>query len=608
MLIGVSLLVMALVSIGLTLWVSWQLEGGAAAVNEAGRLRMQTWRLVYLASQSDTERVQQQRAAFNASLALLRRGDPARPLFMPSDAKTRSAFAEVEGSWAQLNRGWGSAQPPESLAQDAERLVTDVDRLVSAVEAKLSLWTTVLSLFQFAIMALAIGGAVAMLYAGHLFVFNPLKRLHSALARMESGDWEVQVHIDTQDEFGSLGRGFNAMARTLKGFYRDLEAKVEAKTQDLRAEQQRLSLLYDASEFAGRTQNLEELAQGFVQQFRRALHADAAVLRWTDSGRQRFLLLAAEGLPEDMSDEERCLRAGDCHCGSEESQRFTRVIPIHAGTQPSACERNGFVALVTVPVRAHEQLLGEVDLLFRRAVRLDHEDRALLDSLAAHLATAMEGLRAHALEREAAVAEERSHLARELHDSIAQSLAFLRIQAQMLSQAQRQGDWQAAAAPLQELDVGLKECTADVRELLVHFRTRTNQEDIVPALRTTLQKFEKQSGMTSHLQVEGHGLPLDPDVQVQVLHVVQEALSNVRKHAQAREVWVEVQQEPQWRFEVRDDGEGFEHLPGADDTHVGLRIMRERAARIGARVEVASVPGQGTCVVLSLPRGEAIAA
>jgi two-component system nitrate/nitrite sensor histidine kinase NarX len=94
-----------------------------------------------------------------------------------------------------------------------------------------------------------------------------------------------------------------------------------------------------------------------------------------------------------------------------------------------------------------------------------------------------------------------------------------------------------------------------------------------------------------------------------VLHVVQEALSNVRKHAHAREVWVEVQQSPQWRVEVRDDGCGFA-AGGAelDETHVGLRIMRERAQHIGATVEVESVRGSGTCVVLRLPQRLGLAA
>jgi two-component system nitrate/nitrite sensor histidine kinase NarX len=204
------------------------------------------------------------------------------------------------------------------------------------------------------------------------------------------------------------------------------------------------------------------------------------------------------------------------------------------------------------------------------------------------------------------VAAERGLLARELHDSIAQGLAFLKIQVQLLRDALARGEKAKVERALAELDAGVKESTADVRELLVHFRTRTTSETIVPALQTTLSKFEHQSGLVTHLDVQGEGLPLPADTQVQVLHVVQEALSNVRKHADAHEVWVDVRQGPDFSVEVRDDGCGFE--PGAprdDETHVGLRIMRERAERIGAQVELQSARGTGTRVRLSLPAGAA---
>jgi two-component system nitrate/nitrite sensor histidine kinase NarX len=141
-----------------------------------------------------------------------------------------------------------------------------------------------------------------------------------------------------------------------------------------------------------------------------------------------------------------------------------------------------------------------------------------------------------------------------------------------------------------------------VRELLIHFRTRTNSEDIEPALLTTLRKFEHQSGLKASLQMQGQGMPLLPDTQIQVLHIVQEALSNVRKHAHASRVWLDVQQTPQWRLEVRDDGVGFAELDGgADETHVGMRIMAERAERLGAQLDVMSSAGRGTSVVLTLP-------
>jgi two-component system nitrate/nitrite sensor histidine kinase NarX len=90
-------------------------------------------------------------------------------------------------------------------------------------------------------------------------------------------------------------------------------------------------------------------------------------------------------------------------------------------------------------------------------------------------------------------------------------------------------------------------------------------------------------------------------VQVQVLHVVQEALSNVRKHSRASQVSVEVSKGAEWRFVVRDDGQGFSGNPPGQTNHVGLKIMQERANRIGATVQVRSATGQGTTVVLELP-------
>lgn len=229
------------------------------------------------------------------------------------------------------------------------------------------------------------------------------------------------------------------------------------------------------------------------------------------------------------------------------------------------------------------------------------EESELLDALASHLASALEGLRAAALEREAAVGEERALLARELHDSIAQSLAFLKIQVQLLRTAVGRNQPDQVASTLDELDEGLRESINDVRELLVHFRTRTNSEHIEAALQETLQKFQHQTGTPARLQVSGEGLPLPADVQVQVLHVLQEALSNVRKHARASQVTLEVHKGAGWYFVVSDNGSGFDESVQPDDTHVGTKIMHERAERIGARVVVDSTLGQGTRVTLTLP-------
>ncbi|MDP1902444.1 MAG: type IV pili methyl-accepting chemotaxis transducer N-terminal domain-containing protein [Rubrivivax sp.] len=612
--IGGALLLMALVSIGLTLWVTWQLEGGAAAVNEAGRMRMQTWRLAQTLAGGDSKRIAELVAQFDQSFTVLRSGDPARPLFVPRDERSQAAFADVQRGWQALRGAWSAAALPAApmAAQQATAFVERIDAFVSAIELQLGRLTAILNAFQFMMVALAIASAVALLYSAYLFVFNPLARLQSGLGRVGQGDLAARVEVASSDEFGALSVGFNRMAETLQGLYQNLESKVQEKTLRLEAQHARLAALYEAAAFVANAARLDELAQGFARQVRRAARADASAVRWSDESNQRYLLLSSDGLPQDLVDHERCIATGDCFCGQPQGQARTRVIPIQsegaAGTL-GHCRRAGFETMISVPVRLQERMVGELNLFYRGAATLADDDRALLETLASHLAGAIEGLRAGALERETAVAEERGLLARELHDSIAQSLAFLKIQVALLRSALRREDAAQIERTLDELDAGVHESLSDVRELLVHFRTRTNTEDIAPALQTTLQKFEHQTGLPTHLSIEGNGLPLAADVQVQVLHVVQEALSNVRKHARAREVWVEVQQAPQWRVEVRDDGCGFAEEPAAtDETHVGLRIMRERALRIGARVEVASVPGSGTCVVLTLPEDQGLAA
>lgn len=608
---GLTFLVLALTSIGMTLWVTWTLEGGAAAVNEAGRMRMQTYRLALAASSGGPsgETLALIRS-FDASMALLRSGDPSRPLFVPWSRDSRQRFRLIAESWRELRAQWTADRPsPQDAARDAGRFVALIDGFVAAIETQMSRSTSLLQGVQLAMMGLAIAGVVAMLYAGYLFVLNPLARLKRGLTSVQRGDLSTRVEVDTLDEFGQLSAGFNEMAQTLQSLYGSLEDKVREKTAGLEVKRRRLADLYEASAFLAKAPSLEALARGFASQVRRIAKADAAAVRWSDEGNQRYLLLAADGLPAALLQSEACLDTGTCLCGQRRAEASIRSIPIVPDPAASLgyCQRAGFRALISVPEKLHERVLGEVDLFFRQPVALEDEDRDLLDTLATHLASAMESLRAAALEREAAVAQERGLLAQELHDSIAQSLAFLKIQVQLLRDAMRREDTAAINGIIGELDAGVRESYADVRELLVHFRTRTNEEDIEPALRTTLSKFEHQTGMKVRLEMEGHGVPLAPDVQVQVLHIVQEALSNVRKHAGAREVALRVSRTPHWRFEVRDDGLGFDAAAGhADETHVGLRIMQERAQRIGARVRVDSSPGRGCAVTLDLPPADAL--
>jgi len=152
----------------------------------------------------------------------------------------------------------------------------------------------------------------------------------------------------------------------------------------------------------------------------------------------------------------------------------------------------------------------------------------------------------------------------------------------------------------------VQESYDDVRELLVHFRTRVHQSDLDSAIQAALDKFEGQTGLKTEFERVGSGVSFDSSDEIQIMHIIQESLSNIRKHARAASVHVFLQRDPgRLLVEVRDDGVGFDTInePNVQsDRHVGLKIMRERAHRVGGECRIDSEIGRGTRVTLTLPR------
>jgi two-component system nitrate/nitrite sensor histidine kinase NarX len=603
-LVGAPFILLVLIFTAATLWVSWQLDGGAAAMNEAGRMRMQSYRMALSIGTRETSELLEQVSEFDRSLAMLHSGDPERPMFVPWDDNVTEKFELIVKDWRRFRSRWIDSTPVNLLALRAETVAfaSNIDGFVSSIELHMAQWTALLHLLQMSMLVMVVLGAAVLLYTGYLFVLEPVSQLKQAIEKIQLGDFSARVERVTSDEFGTLSDGFNGMAEHLQSMYLHLEQKVAEKTAQLQEKHERLESLYAVAALVAKSTTLDELAQGFASNIIRIARADGVAVRWSDQANNRYLMLAAQGLPVSMVDAELCLDKGDCHCGFAAPGFGLRVIPIksHEENPLKHCTKAGFETVVSIPIHLHSRLMGEVDLFFHARITPTPAERSLLEVLCSHLASAMENLRLNALEKEAAVSQERNSLAQEMHDSIAQSLAFLKIQVQLMRNAVQADDKVEVQQVLEEIDTGVRESYGDVRELLLHFRTRANTEDIEPALTTTLRKFEHQSGIKTSLTLQGQGMPLSPVLKIQVLHIIQEALSNVRKHANASHVWLDVQQ-PSWRFEVRDDGIGFEHEDGRiDETHVGLRIMMERAQQIGAVLDVVSKPGQGSSVILIL--------
>ena len=151
---------------------------------------------------------------------------------------------------------------------------------------------------------------------------------------------------------------------------------------------------------------------------------------------------------------------------------------------------------------------------------------------------------------------------------------------------------------------GVQECYEDVRELLLNFRTKISNKDFPEAVSTLLARFERQTKINVSAKWRDEGAALNDDEQLQIIFILQESLSNIRKHSLAHNVTVSIDNRQDFTLIIRDDGVGFDpaHLDALSGEHVGMGIMRERAQRIRAELEVSSKPDEGTTVTLTLPK------
>ena len=621
----VVFLLVALVAIGVTLLMSWDLEGGAAAVNQAGSERMRAYRISNLLSQAglpgaNRERLLQAAAQeaqeFERVMVELKTGDPSRPLFLPNEPRILEQFAELEQTWnGSIKPSIESitAQPlvPVDAAKliayrlGTERFVEQIDRLVYSIERDISQKTTLLRSVQMGLIALSVAGTVTLIYLMFLLVVRPVSRLDDGMRRMEEGDFDIRLPIESRDEFGSLAGGFNRMASHLSDLYRNLENKVREKTRSLELQNQELSTLYEVAALLNRPGTLEEMCRAFLALLIDRLRASGGAVRLVEQDSGRVHLYVHQNLPAPWVKDEACLNRGECLCG-DVAQSGTAVVKLFnrqdMQERDYRCRREGYGTVTAFPIRFKEQTIGVFNLYFHEAQEISERERHMLESLGQHLGVAIENQRLVAREKEMAVSEERNLLAQELHDSIAQSLAFLNLQAQMLRDSLDRKNLEEARSGLQEIREGIQESYDDVRELLVHFRTRFGESDVETVLTALLTRFEADTGIHTGFHQSGTGVPLSPETQIQVLHIVQECLSNVRKHSNARHVNVELEKGQVYVFRVSDDGRGFEgSIPGVEEGHVGLAIMRERAQRIGGRIQVRSLPGSGTEITLTLP-------
>jgi len=248
--------------------------------------------------------------------------------------------------------------------------------------------------------------------------------------------------------------------------------------------------------------------------------------------------------------------------------------------------------------------LGLLAVAHPPGVAWDESQRSLLEMFSRQCALLIEHERLTLLAENEVILQERTRLSREIHDGLAQTLAFLKLQTAQMQRLITKKDYASIEGMLSQNHKVLTDAYLDARQAIEHLRL-TPQRGVEQWLKEIVKDFEATTGVPADFSLVIPGRDMLPEVQTQLIRIVQEALTNVRKHAQAGGVWVSLHE---WQqdliLEVGDNGAGFEPEGMSLTSRYGLRGMRERAELIGADFQIISKPGGGTIIRVRIPAYE----
>jgi signal transduction histidine kinase len=261
-------------------------------------------------------------------------------------------------------------------------------------------------------------------------------------------------------------------------------------------------------------------------------------------------------------------------------------------------------SMLGVPIVSKGTVIGAFYLTDKKQSKeFGDADQALIERFAAHAAVVVENARLFEQSRELSVVEERNRLARDLHDSVTQTLFSLSLTAQAAADLMDR-DPERARVEVTRVSELARGALEEMRTLVFELRPAAlDAEGLVGTLQKHLDVMRRAYGADISLNVTGNGR-LDPDLELEVYRILQEALNNVIKHADARSIAISIAIDSDAvRASVRDDGQGFD--PKAQPVrakHLGLTSMEERARNVGGAIRIESAPGHGTTISLEVKR------
>lgn len=586
-----SITLIALLNIFASVIVADRAQGDAAAINVAGSLRLHATRLGYLL-QKDPAAVSQPQLQQQAAMisSKMHSNDLARVLQYHRKDEVRALHDQLVSTWHnQIEPAFYDS----SLSRMAIRtyydsyldsLVNNADQLVELLQNESEAKIRLLLAIQGGSMVLTIIVIVMVLYRLNSSIVMPLRGLVDAAGRIRQRDFSVTLEHERDDELGQLADAFNRMSEELNLMYRDLEQKVTDQTAELIRSNRSLQLMYNAA----RTLSMSPYSTVTLRDITKEL------IRTTGVRHVSLCLDNKKG--DDTFDplffrqqdlDERCANSNcdDCYANALVQADSSADIDTDDPSFPVRINRSRYGILFVEPQPGQLLAPWQVDLF-----------TAISDTIA----TAVSLEKKAENESRLMLAEERAAIARDLHDSLAQSLSYLKFQVSRWQMLQaRAADENQLAEVVNDIREGLNGAYKQLRELLATFRLKISDPGLEPALKGTVAEFSQRGGLDIALDYGLRQTRLTPNEEIHVLQIIREALSNITKHAQATHVWIELTRTGEHTIHVCVDDDGIGLPPDTEKQHhYGLSIMKERAGYLNAKLQLGRSPRGGTRVCL----------
>lgn len=598
--LGLALSLAAITAIGIggmaaSVIVAERVQGSGSAINVAGSLRMQSHRMGSMVL-SDAENEVTDHSYLLAGITRFEVSLNNKELQQAIERQPDSDFARryqsVQQTWdshlkpSLLESALTIAGDPETrvrhnqLLRSIDSFVDDIDLMVSQLEADTERRIRHLRTVLGVALALTVLVVLGVMYIVRRSVMAPLSDLLSSATRIARGDFSARARHAGEDELGQVGNAFNFMAEELSRNYQQLERRVADKTEELTRSNQSLGLLYHAIANLHNAPLAPETYRVMLQEIEQVLGINGSMV----------CLLPKHGGPASLlaSTLTVCPERGEADCPKCLNQLESSATWGYID--------HGDRQLLTIPLRDKEGVYGTLRLSLAAGRLLAPWQVRLLEALTRHIGVALGISHKTEQDRLLALQEERSIIARELHDSIAQSLSYMKIQASLLQPvladpARRQ----EAEATLHDLRDGITEAYRQLRELLATFRLKM-EGDFRSLLTSAVDEYASRSGLMIGLEVNLTGCHLSPNQEIHVLQIVREALANVVRHAQAKQAWVRVVHNDEGEVEVSIEDDGIGIASPHDTFHYGLGIMRERAQGLHGKISIGNRPTGGVRV------------